>query len=136
MIYALDTNIIIGILNFSEIIIQRRNEAVTAGARFIISPIVDYEMRRGFIYKPSPKKESIYMALTGYYGIGLMSEEMWIRSAGIYAELRKKGLTVNDADIFIAAFCIVNGYTLVTANLKDFENIEGLQYINWYNPIS
>ena len=29
---------------------------------------------------------------------------------------------VGDDDIFIAAFCLYNGYTLVTRNSKDFEN--------------
>jgi len=39
--------------------------------------------------------------------------------------------TVGDADILIAAFCIVNGYTLVTDNVKHFENIAGLRLMNW-----
>jgi len=36
-----------------------------------------------------------------------------------------------DNDIYIAAFCLLNGYTLVTRNTKDFENIAELQQVNW-----
>ena len=52
-------------------------------------------------------------------------------AAVIYADLRKNGFTVNDADILIAAFCIVNNYTLITDNTKDFVNISGLKFISW-----
>ena len=31
----------------------------------------------------------------------------------------------------IAAFCIVNNYTLVTANTRHFDMIEGVQLVNW-----
>ena len=56
---------------------------------------------------------------------------MWVKSAHIFVEMRKKSFTVGDDDIFIAAFCLLNGYTLVTRNVKDFENISGMKYVNW-----
>ena len=37
----------------------------------------------------------------------------------------------DDGDIFIAAQCIVNDYTLVTDNTGDFERINGLKTVNW-----
>lgn len=69
--------------------------------------------------------------LCQHYGVGSMTPEMWVKSAYIYVELRKKGFTVGDDDIFVAAFCLLNGYTLVTRNTKDFENIAGLRQVNW-----
>jgi len=131
MTYALDTNTLIFLLNNNEKVVERRNKAVFVGDRFIIPPIVDYEIQRGLLYKPSPKKESIYFSLRRHYGVGIMIPEMWIKSAHIYVELRKNGFTVGDDDIFVAAFCLLNGCTLVTRNTKDFENITGLQQVNW-----
>ena len=90
-----------------------------------------YEIQRGLLYKPSPKKEKIYFALRKHYGVGDMNTEMWVRAAHIYVELRHKGFTTSDDDIYIAAFCLINGYTLVTRNTKDFENIAGLHIENW-----
>jgi predicted nucleic acid-binding protein len=38
----------------------------------------------------------------------------------------------SDADIFIAAHCIINGYTLVTDNTSDFQRIGcGIKIVNW-----
>jgi len=131
MTYALGTNTLIYLLNCDKKVAAERDKAVLAGVRFIIPPIVDYEIQRGLLYKPSPRKEKIYFSLRQHYGIGIMTPEMWIKSAHIYVDLRKNGFTVGDDDIFIAAFCLLNGYTLVTRNTKDFENIAGLQQVNW-----
>ena len=48
----------------------------------------------------------------------------------IYVQLHK-GKQIEDDDIFIAATAIVNDCTLVTANIKHFERVEGLKLINW-----
>ena len=131
MTYALDTNTIIHILNDNKAVVLKRNEAVSAGSMFVIPPIVDYEIRRGLFYKPARKKEALYSAISSHYGIGEMAAIAWTRAASIYADLRRAGYTVGDADILIAAFCIVNGYTLVTNNTKDFEKIDGLLMVDW-----
>jgi len=131
MTYALDTNTIIFLMNGNENVIEKRNKAIVGGARFIIPPVVDYEIQRGLLYKPSPKKEKNYFSLRQHYGVGIMTPEMWVKSAHIYFDLRKKGFTVGDDDIFISAFCLLNGYILLTRNTKDFENIADLQWLNW-----
>ena len=131
MIYALDSNTIIHLLNRNEFVCAKKDDAVAAGKRFIIPPVVDYEIRRGFFYKTYPKKEVIYMSLASHYGIGEMTAGSWRRSASIYAELRRKNYTIGDADIFIAAYCIVNNFILVTSNTKHFECIDEMQLVNW-----
>jgi len=131
MTYALDTNTLIFLMNGNENVIEKRDNTILGGGRFIIPPVVDYEIQRGLLYNPSPRKEKNYFSLRQHYGVGITTPEMWVKSAHIYVELRKKGFTVGDDDIFIAAFCLLNGYTLVTRNTKDFENIAGLQQVNW-----
>jgi len=131
MTYALDTNTLIFLLNNDALVIEKRDKAILVGGRFIIPPVVDYEIQRGLLYNPSPRKEKIYFSLRQHYNVGIMTPEMWVKSAHIYVDLRKKGFTVGDDDIFIAAFCLLNGCTLVTRNTKDFENIAGLQQANW-----
>ena len=131
MTYAFDTNTLIFLLNNDEKVTTKRDKAILASCKFIIPPIVDYEIQRGLLYSPSPRKERIYFTLRKRYGVGTVKPEMWVRSAYIYVELRKKGYTVGDDDIFIAAFCILNGHTLVTRNVKDFVNITGMKCVNW-----
>lgn len=47
--------------------------------------------------------------------------------ARIWASLAKKGVTVGAHDLIIAATAISLDYSLITANRRDFEKIEGLR---------
>ena len=51
----------------------------------------------------------------------------------IYVNLRTKGQLIAPIDLFIAATAIYCDYTLITANIKHFQNIPNLSYENWYN---
>ena len=42
-------------------------------------------------------------------------------------ELKDAGKTIGDFDIMIAAIAIANDFTLITRNIKHFENIKGLK---------
>jgi len=78
--------------------------------------------------KPSP---------TGQCEIVDMGENIWALAMQIYVALYRKGFTVGEVDILIGAFCLQHGCPFVTANTKDFMNIDGLQLQNWWSrPIS
>ena len=47
--------------------------------------------------------------------------------ARIWASLAKKGLTIGAHDLIIAATAISLDYSVITANRRDFEKIEGLK---------
>jgi len=131
VIYAIDTNVIIHLLHGTVAVRDRRDEAVRQGNGLIIPPYVHFEMRRGFLYKPAPAKEKAYRSFCSIFSVGEMTDEIWEAAAVIYAELRKNSHTLSDADILIAAFCIVNGCTLVTNNTRHFENVAGLILEDW-----
>ena len=60
--------------------------------------------------------------------------ESWRKAAEIYAALSKQGKPLGktfDGDIFIAAYCVINDYTLITNNQKHFERIDGLNFEVW-----
>ena len=50
--------------------------------------------------------------------------------------LRAMGTPVEDFDLLIAASAVAHGLTLVTDNLKHFQNISGLKIENWVNRSS
>ena len=131
MEYAFDTNAIIHLMRGTNSVLNNREKAQKGGARFIIPPFVNYEIRRGLTIKPIPSHKSAYAIICDNCSLEEMTVDVWEHAAKIYAELYIKRFTAEDADILIAAFCIVNGYTLVTANTKDFKNIDGLQLVNW-----
>jgi len=68
---------------------------------------------------------------TGYSNVAELDFASWKYSEQVYAGLYRKRLTIGELDILIAAFCIVNGYTLVTDNTRHFENIDVLKIVNW-----
>ena len=49
----------------------------------------------------------------------------------IYAKLKRSGNLVEDADILIAASCLVKDIVLVTDNEEHFRRIENLEVENW-----
>ena len=49
----------------------------------------------------------------------------------IYANLKRGGELINDADILIESLAIANNKILVTGNVKHFERIKDLKLENW-----
>ena len=131
MMYALDTNIIIHLLRKTPSVLKNFNDAVKRGDIIMIPPIVHYEMRRGFLSVSAPKKEAAYIALTKQFSVGEMTSDVLECSATIYAELYKNRVTVDDADLLTAAFCITYGYTIVTNNIKHFNVVNNLSIKDW-----
>jgi predicted nucleic acid-binding protein len=133
MTYALDTNVIIEILKKNKVVLNNRNNALKHGGNIVIPVITDYEIWRGFYYRPAPAKERVYTSFCDLFSICKMTDEIWKCGARIYADLRSKGRTVDDFDILIAAMCIENGFTLVTHNTKHFNGIDDLLCVDWQN---
>jgi predicted nucleic acid-binding protein len=98
--------------------------------RFIMPAIVYFEVKRGLLELGAKKKEAEFTELCRSLPTGEFDKRVWHLAASLYVQARKKGQPIDDADLLIAAFCIVNGYTLVTNNIRHFEDIDGLDYVN------
>ncbi|MCL2773021.1 MAG: PIN domain-containing protein [Oscillospiraceae bacterium] len=131
MKYALDTNIVSYILKGDSDIIKKYHEENDKGAEFSIPPLVYYEINRGLFALNAAAKLKEFDKLCQQFGIGEMNHAIWDESVKIYAKLKNQGNIIEDADIFIAAYCIVNNYILITNNVNHFERIDNLNYINW-----
>ncbi|MCL2146567.1 MAG: PIN domain-containing protein [Synergistaceae bacterium] len=113
---------------------QKFTHAIIGGASIIIPKVVHYEIQRGFRIQHAPKKEILYNELvgeTGFCSIDEMDTFCWERAERIYDELYRKGFTVGELDILIAAACLEHNQTLVTNNTRDFTNIDGLYLVDW-----
>jgi len=53
----------------------------------------------------------------------------WVRAAKIYAE--NLNHPMSESDLLQAAFCLQNGYTLVTHNTRHFEHLQNLPLEDW-----
>jgi tRNA(fMet)-specific endonuclease VapC len=138
IVFALDTNTVIHYLRDEPNVIRNLEDAISNRNDLVIPNIVEYEMRRGFEILSAPNKEAHYNTLSkpgGFCSVVAMGDSFWPLAAKIYADLYRERYTVGDLDILIAACCMYNDYTLVTANTKDFENIDGLKIVDWTQSI-
>ncbi|MDR2355998.1 MAG: PIN domain-containing protein [Clostridiales Family XIII bacterium] len=131
MTYALDTNILSYFIQGHEHVSASLRASLVEGHSLLIPPVAYYEIRRGFLRKASPAKERIFERICALYSIGEMNLSAWEQAARIHAVSCRTGKPMGDSDILIAAFCLVNGCTLVTNNTKHFEGIDGLSLTNW-----
>ena len=129
--FALDTNIISYILRENAAVVSRVRQTLAAKDRLIIPPLAYYEVRRGLLSAHTPVQTAAFDKFCQTMPIGKIEHETLEEAARIYASLKKQGRPTGDADILIAAFCIVNGHTLVTNNTKHFEGIDALSIVDW-----
>ena len=137
MIYALDSNTITYILrdegntrsNFNHEIIERGNY-------YAIPFMVMHEVKRWLLYKPTKTLKAYNQEFDNLFLSVKYRAEMpinvWEKATDVHIALKSKGQLIGNADILIAAYCMVNDYTLITRNVSDFERIDGLKFDNWY----
>ena len=130
MRYLLDTNVVIDILRDNEIVSQRYRLETLKRSKIFICPIVYYEVIRGFKIGGATKKLDIFLQLYKNWKMLLFDEDVATKATNIYEQLHK-GQTVEDNDIYIAAIAMVNGCTLITANVRHFSRVEGLNFVDW-----
>jgi predicted nucleic acid-binding protein len=129
--YALDSNIISFYLKGNTTVIANIEKAIIDDHAIVIPPIVHYEVKRGLLLIGADKQLRKLETLCSLFPVGELGDYLLEESIKIYVQERKAKRNTEDADIFIAAFCIHNNYTLVTDNIKHFQNITGLNSINW-----
>ena len=136
MIYALDTNIISFLLRPSKNpkVIEQFEKCIGQGDDYVIPPLSYYEISWYLLWKKAPAQSRLLDRLCENAVANLqMGEADFATAAQIKAHLTERGTPIGekDGDIFIAAYCLVNDYTLVTDNTKDFDRIDGLKLANW-----
>jgi len=130
MKYALDTNIITYYLKGNEKILDKVDKEAKDD-NIIIPPFAYFEVKKWLMAVNSKTKLQAFEKLFEKCGIDAIKKEMLDLSLSIHIKLRNNGITVDDGDLLIAAYCIQNNYILVSNNKKHFEKIENLQLVNW-----
>jgi tRNA(fMet)-specific endonuclease VapC len=129
--YALDTNTISYLLKENPTVSARFDAESENGSSLIIPLMAYYEVKRGLLAINSSKKIRLLERFCDILGVGDMSFDVINKAAHIYDDLRRIGRLADDADILIAAFCIVNDCILVTNNIRHFEPVNDLRFENW-----
>ena len=97
----------------------------------VLSSVTEAELRYGVEKRGSAKLAKIVNDFVQPLEVLAFDSQCACVYAKIVAELEKKGFSIDTADAMIAACCIHNNATLVTSNIKHFENISKLKLENW-----
>jgi len=131
MIYFLDTNICIRLLNKSSQSVIDRFEEIDIND-IVIPSVVAAELIYGA--NKSAKREHNLMCfrmfLSQFRIAGLNSAAIEVYGE-IRSELECKGVQIGANDYFIAAIAKANGGVLVTNNIREFSRVDGLSLEDW-----
>lgn len=130
MRYLLDTNIVSAVIRDPQGRVTERIREV-GEANVATSIIVAAELRYGAAKKGSARLTAQIEAVLGALEV-LPFEDPTDRVYGVLrAGLERKGRPIGGNDLLIAAQALSLGFTLVTANEREFSKIEDLPCENW-----
>jgi tRNA(fMet)-specific endonuclease VapC len=135
MTYALDTNTLSFLIKEDVIVKENARAALRKGHQLIIPKVADYEVQRGLLAARMDKRLRQYLDFRQSFSIGLIDESVWDKAIQVYASLSQQGKIIEDADLLIASFCLLNSYMLVTNNTDDFARVDGLKLVDWKKQI-
>ena len=107
--------------------------------REIATTIISYEEQmRGWLSfvsqaKTVPLLIEAYAALQGHIEAyrSTLILDYDAMAAAEFERLRQARVRIGAADLKIAAICLANNATLLTRNLKDFQQVPGLRFEDW-----
>lgn len=127
MIYFLDANIISYIIKQVPSVITRIEELIRNNADIKIPIIAYYEIKRGLLANNASKKLAIFDAQMKILGLVQMTHSTFEKAVQIYAQLKRAGNLIEDADLFIGSSALEHNAILLTNNAKHFKRIPNLQ---------
>ncbi len=132
--YLLDTNILIDFLNEVPSVVEK---IILVGTRqCCISVISLHELYYGAQLAREKKEEYYYKELEKINTLLEYFKVLTLKTNGeeyalIKYALRKMGKPVDEFDMLIAAHAVSEGLTVVTDNLKHFQNMPDVKVENW-----
>jgi tRNA(fMet)-specific endonuclease VapC len=134
MVYLLDTNAVIAILNNRPPSVRGRlRRALARGSAIATSSVVLYELWYG-VARSQHKKENadrLRAFLAGAVRVLPFQEDDAAVAGELRAELESKGKPIGPYDLLIAAQALRSRATLVSANTGVFSRVRGLAWRNW-----
>lgn len=135
--YTLDTNACIALINGSSLLVRRRfKDVLAAGSVVCVSTVALYELWYGVAKsaKRDYNTERVQAFLSGPINL-LPFDDADARAAGeVRALLEQERRPIGAYDSLLAGQAVRRGITLVTANVREFERVDGLMWEDWSLP--
>ena len=131
MSYLLDSNIVSYILKKNATVDKRFREVRRLRQDVFISCITYYEVKRGLLAINASRQLAEFQNFCQIYQVLLIDDlEIIERACEIHLDLQRRGFTIQEQDILIAATAITRGLILVS-NDSDLLRVQGINLENW-----
>lgn len=129
---CLDTDFLIALLRGRPEAVKRAEEYDSIGAEVATTSINAFEIYLG-AFKSKEAERNVKQAdeLLNSIKVLELTLESSRKSGEILSELARRGIPIDLRDAIIAGIALVNGYTLVTRNVKHFRRVIGLSVETW-----
>lgn len=134
MSYLLDTNACIALINGKNAPVRGQFEKVIdAGFRVFVSSVAAFELWYGVAKsaRPEANAKALEAFFAGPVQLLALEGEDAKRAGEIRAELEKKGKPIGAYDVLMAGQALRHKMALVTANVKEFGRVKGLDWEDW-----
>jgi len=131
MIYLLDTNVCIKLLNNSNKLVVKRL-AQQEPKNINLCSIIEFELYYG-AYHSQKSPQNIKKLDRFFCQFKVLNfDSNCAKIAGlIRSQLNKKGTPIGVYDLQIASIALAHDLILVTHNISEFSRIDGLKYEDW-----
>jgi predicted nucleic acid-binding protein len=133
MVFLLDSNVISDLIR-KHPRVEARLAALNGDDRVVTCPIVRGEILYGVEHLPEGRRRSDLTRQAETIFSNFRCEPLPPDAGDAYARIKnaqqRKGLTLDENDLWIAAAASAIGATLVTRD-TDFNSIEGLAIVDW-----
>lgn len=132
MIYMLDTNICIYILNKKPVSYIQKLEEIEKNNSICISSIVLAELQYGVSNSNFKEQNQINVNyLLDKLEVLSFSSKCAFYYGELRADLKRNGVIIGNNDLLIASHALAEDATLVTNNISEFRRVKRLKVIDW-----
>ncbi|HEX9304180.1 MAG TPA: type II toxin-antitoxin system VapC family toxin [Thermoanaerobaculia bacterium] len=129
----LDTDTLSALMRGLPPVLAKAREYLAEHGAFSFSIITRYEILRGLKAKNAMVQLQAFDQFCTGSRVVPLTDDTVVRASEIYAELRRRGELIGDADILIAGSALVHDLAVVTNNEVHFSRISGLVVENWFS---
>ena len=128
MIFSLDSNMVIALLNKNPILIERLKQHRPQD--FVLSTVVWFELYFGAC-KSQKMAANLYNLRKLPVEIVPFTQENAEAAGKIRQDLARQGKPIGGYDVLIAGQALAQEWVLLTHNVREFERVEGLRLEDW-----
>lgn len=127
----LDTDTVSYYFRKNPIVVEKVDSYLKNFGFVNLSVITYYEVMNGLLYKDAKGQLKTFEKFVALNHVIPMTLEVAKTAAGIFADLRNRGITIGHNDVMIAACALENDLKLITNNVNHFGRIGGLEIDTW-----